>query len=252
MDRENSGRAFIRATYYENLGGPSDQEQNLPQPPLERPADPDKKIVPLAKGSALKVPSMDLREAMESRQSIRAYADVPLTQDELSWLLWATQGVRKTGFAVGSRRTYRTVPSAGGRHPFETYLVLRAVEGLPPGVYRFLALDHALQEVNVSRDFSKDIAALCSDQIFIQRAAATFIWVADAYRSEWRYRARAWRGIFQDAGHVGENLYLAAANIGCGVCGIGAFKDLELTRFLGLDEEELFPIYAGAVGKLKK
>ncbi len=251
MSKDNAGRAFVRATYYENMPEPSDQEQNLPQPPLEHPADPGKKIIPLAKGDALSVPPMDLRKAIEGRHSVRAYADVPLTMDELSWLLWATQGVQKVGFAVGSNRTYRTVPSAGGRHPFETYLVLRAVKGLTPGVYRFLALDHTLQEVDVSRDFSKDIASLCKGQIFIEQAAATFIWMADAYRAEWRYKARAWRGIFQDAGHVGQNLYLAAANIGCGVCGIGAFEDLGLSRFLGADGAELSPAYAAAVGKLK-
>jgi SagB-type dehydrogenase family enzyme len=251
MGKDNAGREFMRATYYENKPEASDQEQNLPQPPLERPAGPGKKIIPLTKAEALKVPQLDLREAMEGRHSIRAYADAPLTMDELSWLLWATQGVRKTGFAVGSRRTYRTVPSAGGRHPFETYLVLRAVKDLPPGIYRFLAIDHALQEVDVSRDFSKDIMAACMEQIFIEQAAATFVWMADAYRAEWRYKARAYRGILQDAGHVGQNLYLAAANIRCGVCAIGAFDDLILARLLGTDGVELFPAYAAAVGKLK-
>ncbi|MDR3231734.1 MAG: SagB/ThcOx family dehydrogenase [Synergistaceae bacterium] len=251
MDRDNVGRAFMVATRYENMPEASDQEQNLPQPPLERPAEPGKKIIPLTRADVLNVPPMDLRKALEERLSIRAWADVSLTMDELSWLLWATQGVRKIGFAVGSQRTYRTVPSAGGRHPFETYLVLRAVRGLPPGIYRFLAIDHALQEVDVSRDFSKDIMEACKKQIFIEQAAATFIWMADAYRAEWRYRARAWRGIFQDAGHVGQNLYLAASNIHCGVCGIGAFDDIVLSRLLGADGVELFPAYAAAVGKLK-
>jgi SagB-type dehydrogenase family enzyme len=249
---ENAGRAFMRSTYYENAGGPSDQERNLPQPPLERPADPGKKTIPLPKAEKLKVPPMDLRRAIEERLSVRAYAEEPLTIDELSWLLWATQGVRKTGFALGSRRTYRTVPSAGGRHPFETYLAIRAVKDLPPGVYRFLAIDHVLQEVDVPRDAASDMAAVCRNQSFVARGAATFIWMADEYRSFWRYKARAYRGIFQDAGHVGQNLYLAASNIGCGVCGIGAFDDRALARYLGADGVELFPAYAAVVGKLKK
>jgi SagB-type dehydrogenase family enzyme len=250
-DNDNAGRAFMRATYYENMPGQSDQELQLPQPPLERPADPGKKIIPLTKVNALKIPAIDLRSAIENRRSVRAYADMSLTLDELSWLLWATQGVQKVGFAVGSHRTYRTVPSAGGRHPFETYLVVRAVTGLPQGVYRFIALDHALQEVDASRDCSKDIAALCKGQVFIEQAAATFVWMADEYRGFWRYRARAYRGVFQDAGHVGQNLYLAAAAIGCGACGIGAFDDLGLARFLGADGVELFTVYAASVGKLR-
>ena len=250
MYEDNAGRVFIRATYYANMPGHSDQELQLPQPPLERPAEGGKKIIPLTKADNLEIPSMDLRTAIEKRRSVRAYANVPLTLDELTWLLWATQGVQKVGFALGSHRTFRTVPSAGARHPFETYLILRAVAGLTPGIYRFLALDHVLQEVDASRDYSKDIAFICKDQPFIEQAAATFVWMADEYRSVWRYKARAYRGIYQDAGHVGQNLYLAAANIGCGVCGIGAFDDLALSRLLGADGTELFPAYAAAVGKL--
>jgi SagB-type dehydrogenase family enzyme len=210
-----------------------------------------KKTIPLPKAEALEIPPMDLRKAIENRISIRAYADKPLTINELSWLLWATQGVRKIGSAVGSLRTYRNVPSAGGRHPFETYLAVRSAESLPPGLYRFLAVDHLLQEVDVPRDVSSDVAAICKGQTFIAQAAVTFIWVADEYRSVWRYKARAYRGIFQDAGHIGQNLYLAAASIGCGACGIGAFDDLALSRYLNLNGTDLFPAYAACVGKLK-
>ncbi|GHS90722.1 hypothetical protein AGMMS49957_17310 [Synergistales bacterium] len=192
-----------------------------------------------------------MREAIESRHSIRAYADAPISPDELSWLLWATQGVRKLGFAVGSERTYRSVPSAGGRHPFETYLAVRAVKDIEPGIYRFLPIEHALQEVDAPRDISSEIAAVCRNQKFIEKAAVTFVWIADEYRATWRYQARAYRGIFQDAGHVCQNLYLAVANIGCGACGIGAFDDIALSRFLGVDGVTLFPAYAATVGKKK-
>ena len=252
MSKDNAGRVFMRATYYENMPEQSDQEKGLPQPPLECPPDHGKKIISLQKAEALKIPPMALREAMETRHSVRAYANEPLSLDELSWFLWATQGVRKVGFGVGSHRTYRTVPSAGGRHPFETYLVVRAVRDLQPGIYRFLAIDHQLQEVDTTRDFSDDIAALCKDQVFVKQAAVTFIWMADEYRAAWRYRARAYRGILQDAGHVGQNLYLAAAAVGCGCCGIGAYHDLKLSSFLGADGTNLFPAYAASVGKLRR
>ena len=251
MSKDNAGRAFMRATYYENMPEQSDQELALPQPPLERPAEEGKKIVALPKAADLQVPPVDLREAIEGRHSVRAYADAPLTLEELSWLLWATQGVRKVGFGVGSHRTYRNVPSAGGRHPFETYIAVRAVDGLQPGIYRFLAVEHALQEVDVPRDVAPDIVSLCRGQTFMEQAAVTFVWMADEYRAGWRYKARAYRGIFQDAGHVGQNLYLAASNIDCGVCAIGAFEDLKLAHFLQTDGVELFVAYAAAVGKRK-
>jgi SagB-type dehydrogenase family enzyme len=249
--QDNAGRIYMRATRYENLEGQSDQEKGLPQPPLTREPDWGKKIIPLTKADKLEVPPFDLREAIEGRHSIRAYADSPLSLHELSWLLWATQGVRKLGFAVGSHRTYRNAPSAGGRHPFETYLAVRSVKDVAPGIYRFLSIEHTLQEVDAPRDISSEIAVICRNQKFIEKAAVTFIWMADEYRAMWRYKARAYRGIFQDAGHVCQNLYLAAANINCGVCGIGAFDDLSLSRFLGVDGVTLFPAYAAAVGKKK-
>ena len=54
-------------------------------------------------------------------------------------------------------------------------------------------------------------------------ASVTFIWTALVERSRWKYRQRAYRYIYLDAGHIGENLYLAGGALGLGVCAIGAF-----------------------------
>ncbi|NIR13327.1 MAG: SagB/ThcOx family dehydrogenase, partial [Desulfobacterales bacterium] len=77
-------------------------------------------------------------EILEQRRSVRNYSADSLSMDELSWLLWCTQGVQQT---TAQPRTYRTVPSAGGRHPYETYLAIGNVEDLEPGLYRYLALE---------------------------------------------------------------------------------------------------------------
>ncbi|MCP6717514.1 hypothetical protein NL524_29985, partial [Klebsiella pneumoniae] len=66
---------------------------------------------------------------------------MPLTPEELAFLLWATQGVRAR---LNEAAVLRTVPSAGCRHPFETYLAILSVTGIEPAVYRYLPLDHAL------------------------------------------------------------------------------------------------------------
>ena len=250
MNKENFGAAFMRATYYENMTEPSDLEKGAPQPPVERPAASDKKIFELPRPEALTVPPMDVRRAIEDRRTVRAYAQTPLTQEELAWLLWATQGVRKTSVADGMPRTWRNVPSAGGRHPFETYVIVRAVEGLVPGLYRFLALTHGLQELE-QKDFAAPLVRAFRGQEFAAHAAVTFIWVADAYRTFWRYKDRAYRYFFKDAGHVCQNLCLAALPVECGVCEIGAFDDVFLSNLLGVDGTELFPVYAATVGKVR-
>ena len=124
------GREFIQRTKYVYLG-PSDQSQGLPQPPLELPYDQDAEILSLPSPAESEIPSMDLRQAIERRVSVRRYTADPLSLDELSYLLWSTQGVKEV-----SRRpvTMRTVPSAGARHAFETYLLINRVEGVEPGL----------------------------------------------------------------------------------------------------------------------
>ncbi|NLL37518.1 MAG: SagB/ThcOx family dehydrogenase [Fretibacterium sp.] len=248
---QDPGRVFMRATCYENMTEPSDQEKGLPRPPAQRPAEPGKRTLPLPRPEAFQVPPMDLRAAIEARRSVRTYSPEPLSLEELSWLLWASQGVRKTTEEGGGLRTWRTVPAAGGRHPFETYLVLRAVEGLQPGLYRFLALDHTLQELDAPRDLSQELVEAFYGQEFAARAAVSFIWAVDLYRIVWRYKARAYRYFHLDAGHICQNLCLAALPIACGVCEIGAFYDHLLTQLLGLRDEDLMPVYAATVGKVR-
>ena len=120
---------------------------------------------------------------MANRQSRRTYRQEPLTLEELSFLLWATQGVR--GRAAGGH-AFRTVPSAGCRHAFETYLAVLNVVGLDPGIYRYLPLSHRLLlELSVEGLPEKLVTATLR-QSFAGRSAVTFIWTAIPYRMEWR------------------------------------------------------------------
>ena len=242
------GRQSLYETRYAETMNeqPSDQEQGLPQPPLELPPDPALPLIGLPNPHSLTVPSVDLRTAIDRRHSIRVYRDEPLTQDELSFLLWCTQGVK----AVTQRPcTLRTVPSGGARHAFETYLMIRAVTGLEPGLYRFLAIEHALQLVRPGSDVVADVTHLCCDQKMVTMSAVTFIWTAVPYRMIWRYRQRAYRGLFLDAGHVCQNLYLTAEAIDCGVCAINAFLDDEFNAYLGFDPDRQFVIYCASLGR---
>lgn len=239
------GKEFLEKTRYKYLEE-SDQNKGFPQPPLEHPYDKSKKVVNLPAPSQIKVGSYDLRKAIEERRSIRVYSDEPLTLEQLSWLLWSTQGVKDV---IGRPATLRTVPSAGARHAFETYLLLNRVEGLKPGLYRFLAVDHKLVEVNLEGGIDDRVTAAAYRQGIVKSSAVTFIWVAVLYRMYWRYGERGYRYLHLDAGHVCQNLYLAAEAIWCGACAIGAFFDEEINGLLGLDGEERFVIYMATVGK---
>ncbi|MBN1266414.1 MAG: SagB/ThcOx family dehydrogenase [Anaerolineales bacterium] len=235
------GQDFLEKTKYENMGS-SDQNRGVPAPPLQQSAVSDIRIdLPEAVMSPV-----NLGTAIENRQTYRNYDPTPLSLEELSTLLWATQGVKRI---VGEQTTFRTVPSAGSRHAFETALLINRCADLEPGLYRYLALDHQISPVRLSESAAQEVRSACLNQGSIEKSAVTFIWYAVTERMIWRYADRGYRYLFLDAGHVCQNLYLAAESMGCGVCAIAAFDDNQLNEVLHLDGEHEFAIYLAALGK---
>ncbi|MBN2501777.1 MAG: SagB/ThcOx family dehydrogenase, partial [Anaerolineales bacterium] len=189
----------------------------------------------------------DLKRLIEARTSTRKYQPTSITQEELAYLLWCTQGVKEiTG---DNYATHRNVPSAGARHAFETFVLANRVDGLPVGVYRYLALEHKLEEYIISERIVGELTSACANQEMVREGAVTFFWAADIARMTWRYDQRGYRYIFLDAGHVCQNLYLTAETIGCGVCAIAAYEDDKLNTALDLDGENMFVAYLAALGK---
>jgi SagB-type dehydrogenase family enzyme len=141
------------------------------------------------------------------------------------------------------------VPSAGARHAFETYLLANRVEELRPRLYRFLAGEHVLQPRPGTERVAPTMAQACLDQDMVKTCAVAFIWVAVPARMTWRYSQRGYRYLHLDAGHVCQNLYLAAESLDCGACAIAAFDDDAVNGVLGIDGEEQFAIYLATVGR---
>ncbi len=237
------GEQFIRETRY--IGEPtlSDQIRGIEPPPLERP--PIGEIILLPDPDPAAIRKIDLSVAIEERESIRTYNDVSLETGELSYLLWCTAGIKW----VFSEMAFRTVPSAGCRHAIDTYLAVRRVKGLSPGLYRYIAMEHGLETIHPGSDLPDEVAAACYDQSCTREAAVIFLWGAETYRMYWRYGERGYRNLFLDAGHIGQNLYLAGLAVDCGICAIGAYEDEILNTLLGLDGDDRFIIYAATVGK---
>ena len=240
-----TGKTFIEQTKHHHLTR-SDQMMGVRQPPLELSYDSDRPAFALPSPSTCPVRSVSIEQAIQQRRSVRQYADAPLSQGEISYLLWSTQGVREV---MEGHATFRTVPSAGARHAFETYVLANRIEGLTLGLYRYVALEHKLVEADLNPAIADQITAGCFGQRFVRTSAATFIWAAVPYRMTWRYGERGYRYLHLDAGHVCQNLYLSAEAIDCGVCAIAAFDDDRMNELLGLDGESAFTIYVATVGK---
>ncbi len=192
--------------------------------------------------------SPDLWKMLQRRRSRRHYKPgETLTQNHLSTLLWATQGI--TGRYGDS--LFRTAPSAGGLFPVETYLNVRAIKGLDPGIYHFRPHTFDLEFLKKG-DCSQALAQAALGQTIVLGAQVTFVWSAVLERAKWKYRERAYRYIYLDAGHIAQNLYLAGEALGLGICAIGAFFDDEANGIIGIDGTDETVIYMATVGKAWK
>ena len=251
--RIEAGRAFLksRAALEEESDYQSDQEKKLPQPPLVK-ANMRGEQIALPRGFEKLGLQGDLVSVILKRKSSRVYTQESMSLLELSFLLWATQGIKE--IRGKSYATLRTVPCGGARHPFETYLLVKHVEGLVPGAYHYLPMTHQLELLTPLEDETA-LTDLMDKSLCGQRWAAksnvVFYWSFVPYRSEWRYGIHAHRMIMADLGHVGENLYLACAALGLGTCGIGAFDQDLCDRTFELDGEEEFTVYSESVGTIR-
>jgi len=184
-----------------------------------------------------------LEEAIEARRSRREYAPGPLSLEELSRLLHAAQGI------TDPTRGFRAAPSAGALYPIEVYPVVHDVAGLEPGLYHYAVADHALEQLQVA-DLRAAVVVAGIGQGFLGTAQVCFILSAIFQRTRWKYRERAYRYVLLEAGHIGQNLYLAATSMGLGACAVGAFLDDSLNELFGLDGRQEGAIYIISVGRV--
>lgn len=237
----------------------SDQQKGVEEPPSQKSYPKDARIIDLPSHTdfSSKDFSISLLEAITNRRSRRNYSETPLTLKELSFLLYATQGVQRIGIDErhGQKRAVKkTVPSGGSRHPFETYLVVQRVENLSPGIYRYLSIEEKLLFVKTinEKTIAETLSSLTNNQKFSGRSAVFFIWAVIPYRTEWRYSIISYRTIPIEAGHICQNLYLACEAINAGTCAILAYDQKGIDNLIGIDGEEEFVTYVAPVGKRKK
>ncbi|MEM2123714.1 MAG: SagB/ThcOx family dehydrogenase [Methanolinea sp.] len=210
-----------RAPAAETAPGPPGVSDGIPLPP------------PVKGGS------LSLEEAIAKRRSQRSFSARPLALSDVSQLLWAAQGI--TG-----ERGFRSVPSAGALYPLEVLLVAGSVEGLRPGVYRYVPATHSLR-VEREVDIRQDLQSAAVNQPAVGQAPATIAIAAVPSRTTAKYEERGTRYVHMEAGHAGQNVYLQAEALGLGTVAIGAFSDERVAALLDLGEGEV-PLYLMPVG----
>ena len=251
MDRSlrDRFRDFLKDTVRQKVDfNNTDQNRGIATPPLEKPIPTVAQCIDLIPAEKLRdISVIDVFTAIADRRSCRVFSPVPLTLKELSFLLWATQGVQKI---ASPGNAFRVVPSAGCRHALETYLCLFNVAGLEEGIYRYLPVEHQLLPVSQPSHLSSLISEAALGQHFVGKSAVTFIWTAIPYRMEWRYDIAAHKVIAIDAGHVCQNLYIACEAIHAVTCAVAAYDQELMDNLLGVDGTEEFAIYLAPIGKV--
>lgn len=225
----------------------SDQQQKKPQPPLCKDAISDE-IMALPKNyDELKI-DRSFTDILLARKSDRVYTQKSISLLELSYLLFMTQGVKE--IRGNNYATLRPVACGGARHEFETYLLVKSVEGLKPGKYHYLPMTHELEYLGPIENIGETIDKSVAGQTWAVKSSVVFYWSIIPYRCEWRYSFDAHRAALMDAGHIGQNMYLASTALGLGTCTLASFDRKYCDELFGLDGEEEFTVYAAPVGTL--
>jgi SagB-type dehydrogenase family enzyme len=206
------------------------------------------KTYPLSERFDLPLPEerdMGFTTCLRERRSSRNFSSSPLTLEQLSFLLWASTGIRESRMG----HDFRTAPSAGALYSVETYLCVNSVEGLEKGIYHYDIKHHSLELLKEGNCSSK-VAFAALDQAMCSRAAAVFIWTSVFERTKWKYGERGYRYIYIDAGHIAENLALACVAEGLGCCHVGAIFDEVANELIEVDGSTEGTIYMTAVGRI--
>ena len=236
------GRDFMKSNFMEGSMGKSDQALGIAMPPFEDAFD-ENALIPLPDPKTAELKKRDIMQVLEERVSRRKLGEGSISMSDLSFILWACNGMR----AIKAGRIFRTVPSAGSRHPYESFFYADKVDGLTPGLYRYIATRNAIVHISSEEGLKDGLIAGLKKQWF--NCAVAIFWVFNAYRCEWRYTHHSHKVATIDVGHMGQNGYLAAEALGLGCCELGAYVQEDIDKLLGVDGDNEFCVYVAVIGK---
>jgi len=228
----------------------TDMARGAEEPPAALPVPDGARTIELPDSAGLQLNDLSVSDAITRRRSRREFTDKPLTLGQLSHLLAQTQGVTGVTRDESGKvtRRFRAAPSGGGRYPLETFLAVQRIDGLAAGLYRYLPEQHRLLVVAEDADIDEKLQQACYGNSTVARAPVVFIWAAVPSRTEWKYGCIAHKMIAMEAGHVCQNLYLAAESIGAGTCAMLGYHQPALDELIGVDGDDVFAIYLAPVG----
>ena len=249
MNQIEQNRRFMHCPSFKEGMAQSDQSKEVPAPPFGREPKGATIVLPSFEGVSL---NGDYLKLLDTRRSKRKYDASPMSQEQLAFILWSVQGMQE--IRGGGVATLRPVPSGGARHPFETYITVKNVTGLEPGIYLYhpaVNIGEKVCTIEKMGDFPGDekISEMLAGQRWACDAPVVFFYSCVPYKAEWRYVNMAHRVMLIDLGHLGQNAMLSAEALGLGSCCMAAFDQSACDAVLGLDGIDEYMVYAISVGK---
>ncbi len=239
LDESYATPEQIRQYYEKNLKGRM-------QPPIYK-SYPNRPRVRLMTGSGTEAP---LFRTLRGRKTVREFSGKGVSFRQLSRIIYYTWGrisqykSREFGFLL-----HKASPSAGARHPVETYAVVNNVEGLEPGLYHYSVRDHSLELLKAG-DLRERCVAYSAGQTWTRKASVLFIMTAVVARTSWKYRVpRAYRAFLLDVGHLSQSFLLVSNALGLGAFCIGIICDTLIEEELNLDGVTETALFAVGVGQ---
>jgi SagB-type dehydrogenase family enzyme len=187
--------------------------------------------------------SADLLSLMAKRRTNRTNSGHELTNEELSTCLFAGIGITSYVETPTGNLPLSMTPSGGARNPFEAFVILNRGAELVPGVYHYSGSEHSLQKLESA--VPEQLHQLLANQEWTKDMAAVIILVAVLERTMWKYSdANAYRVVLIEAGHIAQNIMVAATNMGLCACPTAALAHGPLSEHLGLEALTHTPVYA--------
>ena len=247
MSQYENNRKFMQCPSFREGMAKSPQSQGVTPPAFGKEITGEVITLPSFEG----ITGATYAELLDSRRSVREYKCKEMSQAELAFMLWSVNGIQRVRNDVA---TFRPVPSGGARHPFETYITVKNVAGLKPGLYHYLPAENigekvvTIQFLGEIPDYDKTITDMVAGQAWAAEAPAILFYTCIPYKAEWRYVDMAHRVVLIDLGHAGQNAMLSAAALGLGSCCMAAYDQKTCDDVLGIDGINEYTVYAVSVG----
>jgi len=217
-------------------------------------APPPSVVAPESPAIALPDVALDARDALLSTRATCRNFDLDRSLP-LALLAQVVQRTMKAHAAVhpgeGMEFLKKNIPSGGGLHPLETYVIALDVEGLAAGVYHYHPLEHALRPLpQHDQDMRKTVLGLLAGQDWFADAPLHIVQAARFPRSFWKYRKhpKAYRAVLLDAGHLSQQWMLSATELGLAAYVTAAINEVDIEALLGLDGIETSPVMMCGLG----